>query len=72
VRVTLIWAARLLLEENIGSCGRLPSSQPAPAPQKKAGPTGALSTVNTFKEHVQESSLPAEMGRKSSKDSWKA
>lgn len=28
MRVTLRWAAGLLLEENIGSCGRLPSSPP--------------------------------------------
>ena len=41
VRVTLIWAARLLLEENIGSCRALPSSPPTPVPRKEAGPKRA-------------------------------
>ena len=41
VRVTLIWAARLLLEENIGSCKALPSSPPTPVPKKEAGPKRA-------------------------------
>lgn len=36
MRVTLNWAAGLLLEENIGSCGRLPSSLPTGFPPKKA------------------------------------
>ena len=39
VRVTLIWAARLLLEENIGSCKALPSSPPTPVPKKDSWQT---------------------------------
>lgn len=35
VRVTLNWAAGLLLEENIGSCGRLPSSPPTGFPDRR-------------------------------------